>query len=220
MLKMSEHYRPDAKVTLFHGDRLELLREIAHSGSVAQLVVTSPPYNVGKEYEQILSPEEYRSEQKRTIEGCLEVLSPTGSICWQVGHFIEGSGKEKEAYPLDLVLYPVFKELGLKLRNRIVWHFGHGLHERVRFTGRHETILWFTRDTEDHTFNLDAVRVPQKYPGKRPFRGPRKREPSGNPWTRIRLMCGTCPMSRPITLRRPCIHASSLWPSWSGCCWP
>lgn len=79
------------------------------------------------------------------------------------------------------MLYPVFKEFDLKLRNRIVWHFGHGYHERIRFSGRHETILWFTWDTEHYTFNLDPVRIPQKYPGKRQYKGPNKGELSGNP---------------------------------------
>jgi adenine-specific DNA-methyltransferase len=98
-----------------------------------------------------------------------------------VGHYIHGSGKEKEAFPLDLVLYPIFKSFSLRLRNRIVWYFGHGLHEQHRFSGRHETILWFTRNTANYTFNLDPIRIPQKYPGKRAFRGPKKGQPSGNP---------------------------------------
>jgi adenine-specific DNA-methyltransferase len=101
-------------------------------------------------------------------------------MCWQVGHYIEGSGAAKEAFPLDLVLYPVFKSFGLTLKNRIVWTFGHGLHEQFRFSGRHETILWFVK-SDRYPFNLDAVRIPQKYPGKRAFRGANKGKPSGNP---------------------------------------
>ncbi|HMN10751.1 MAG TPA: site-specific DNA-methyltransferase [Bellilinea sp.] len=178
---ISNSYSLGAPVTLYRGDRLELLRQVTAAGAKAELIVTSPPYNIGKAYENVTSPEEYIEGQRATIEACLEVLSPTGSICWQVGHYIEGSGKNKEAFPLDLVLYPVFKSFGLKLRNRIVWHFGHGLHDRVRFSGRHETILWFTWDTDDYTFNLDPVRVPQKYPGKRAYSGPKKGKPSGNP---------------------------------------
>jgi adenine-specific DNA-methyltransferase len=85
-----------------------------------------------------------------------------------------------EVFPLDAVLYPVFKSFGLKLRNRIVWHFGHGLHCSRRLSGRHETILWFTRG-DDYRFNLDAIRVPSKYPGKKHFKGPRAGELSGNP---------------------------------------
>jgi adenine-specific DNA-methyltransferase len=180
-LLIKEKYTTEATVILFHGDRLTLLGQIADAGSRAELIVTSPPYNVGKEYEEQTSLEEYVEDQRRTIEACMGILSPTGSICWQVGHYIEDSGKNKEAFPLDLVLYPVFKNFGLKLRNRIVWHFGHGLHENFRFSGRHETILWLTRDTDSYTFNLDAVRVPQKYPGKRAYRGPQKGKPSGNP---------------------------------------
>lgn len=178
---ISGAYTSDAAITLFHGDRLDLLRQIADSGSEAELVITSPPYNMGKEYERALPLPEYVADQRKTIEACLGILSPTGSICWQVGHYVEGSGREKEAFPLDLILYQEFKRLDLKLRNRIVWHFGHGLHEKHRFSGRHETILWFTRDADDYTFNLDAVRIPQKYPGKKAHRGPKKGQPSGNP---------------------------------------
>lgn len=174
-------YSPEASVTLLLGDRLNLLRQISEAGSKAELIVTSPPYNTGKEYEQQTSLDEYVDGQRETIGACVDILSDTGSICWQVGHYISGTGRSKEAHPLDLILYPIFKDFKLKLRNRIIWYFGHGLHERVRFSGRHETILWFTRDTENYTFNLDPVRVPQKYPGKRAHRGPNKGKPSGNP---------------------------------------
>ncbi|MCB0030362.1 MAG: site-specific DNA-methyltransferase [Anaerolineales bacterium] len=176
-----DSYVSGAQVTVFHGDCLELLAQIHASGDKAELIVTSPPYNVGKEYEQVTSLKEYVNAQKATIEACSEILSDTGSICWQVGHYISGSGRTKEAFPLDLVLYPVFKDLGFILKNRIVWHFGHGLHETVRFSGRHETILWFTKANPDYTFNLDNVRVPQKYPGKRHYQGKNKGQISGNP---------------------------------------
>lgn len=178
--RIASKYSGGEQITLLRGDRLKLLNQVKSTGDLAELVVTSPPYNTGKEYETQISLEEYIESQRETIEACVEVLSPTGSICWQVGHFIDGSSRSKEAYPLDLVLYPVFKELGLVLKNRIVWHFGHGLHESVRFSGRHETILWFSRDTEEYTFNLDPVRVPQKYPGKRAYSGPNAGKPSGN----------------------------------------
>jgi adenine-specific DNA-methyltransferase len=74
----------------------------------------------------------------------------------------------------------VFRSYGLKLRNRIIWHFEHGLHCSKRLSGRHETILWFTK-SDDYLFNLDPIRVPSKYPGKRYFKGPKKGELSCNP---------------------------------------
>jgi len=168
-------FAPDNEVTLFEGDRLDLLASIPDEA--AQLVVTSPPYNIGKEYEERVSLEEYCEQQRQTIREAVRVLAPVGSICWQVGNHI---GKDGEVYPLDAVLYPTFKDFGLHLRNRIVWHFGHGLHCTRRYSGRHETIVWFTK-TDDYVFDLDAVRVPQKYPGKRHFKGPKAGELSGNP---------------------------------------
>lgn len=155
-------------------DNLDFLATIP-DGAV-KLVVTSPPYNIGKSYERKVSLDRYVAEQSRVIAESIRTLHPRGSICWQVGNHVDSG----EVFPLDAVLYPVFKSLGLKLRNRIVWHFGHGLHCSKRLSGRHETILWFTKG-DDYTFHLDPIRVPSKYPNKRHFKGPRAGEISGNP---------------------------------------
>jgi adenine-specific DNA-methyltransferase len=140
------------------------------------LIVTSPPYNLGKEYESKQSLTNYIENQRETIGEAVRLLSPTGSICWQVGNYVDGS----ETYPLDILLYPLFKAHALKLRNRIIWSFGHGLHCQNRFSGRHETVLWFTK-SDDYVFNLDEVRIPSKYPNKKHFKGPNKGQLSGNP---------------------------------------
>jgi len=173
-LRIAACFDETADVILYQGDCLDLLAQMP-SGMV-QLVVTSPPYNLGKPYETRLHLDEYLAQQQRVIEQCVRVLNERGSLCWQVGNYVDNS----EIIPLDVVLYPIFAGLGLHLRNRIVWHFGHGLHASKRFSGRYEVILWFTKGP-DYTFNLDAVRVPQKYPEKRYFRGPRKGELSGHP---------------------------------------
>lgn len=140
------------------------------------LIVTSPPYNIGKEYERRTSNETYIEQQAAAIAEAVRVLNPRGSICWQVGNGIN----DGEIFPLDILLYPIFKNHGLKLRNRIVWTFGHGLHCQKRLSGRHETILWFTK-SDDYTFNLDPIRVPSKYPEKKHFKGPNKGKLSSNP---------------------------------------
>ena len=141
-----------------------------------QLIVTSPPYNLSKEYEKKVSLEAYVQGQEAVITECVRLLKPTGSICWQVGNFVENG----EIVPLDTLLYPIFKAQGLRLRNRIVWHFGHGLHCSNRLSGRYETINWWTFPG-DYTWNLDPIRVPQKYPGKKHFKGPNAGSLSGNP---------------------------------------
>ncbi|MBK7649619.1 MAG: site-specific DNA-methyltransferase [Flammeovirgaceae bacterium] len=138
--------------------------------------MTSPPYNVGKEYETKTSIENYLREQEEIIKELVRVLDSKGSICWQVGNFIS----DGEVFPLDVFYYNIFKNHGLKLRNRIIWQFGHGLHSSKRFSGRYETILWFTK-TDTYTFNLDSVRVPSKYPSKKYFKGPKKGQYSSNP---------------------------------------
>jgi len=141
-----------------------------------QLIVTSPPYNIGKSYESRSSLDQYVREQAQAIAECVRVLSPSGSLCWQVGNHVQNG----EIFPLDMVLYPVFAKHGLKLRNRIVWHFEHGLHCTKRLSGRYETILWFTKG-DDYVFNLDPIRVPSKYPGKKYFKGPKVGQLSCNP---------------------------------------
>lgn len=167
-------FRPENDVTLFRGDCLDLLRSLPEEA--AQLVVTSPPYNIGKEYETRLDLGVYLQQQARVIRECIRILSPRGSICWQVGNYVDRGS----IIPLDAVLYPVFAGAGLKMRNRIVWHFEHGLHCTRRFSGRYEVIAWFTR-SDDYIFHVDPVRVPQKYPGKKHFKGPRTGEYSCNP---------------------------------------
>lgn len=165
----------DHMATMAVMDNLKFMRSLPAES--IKLIVTSPPYNIGKKYEKRTSLDRYLSEQAKTIAECVRLLHPTGSICWQVGNYISDDG---EVVPLDVMLYPLFKQHGLHLRNRIIWHFEHGLHCSKRFSGRYETILWFTK-SKDYTFNLDPVRVPAKYPNKKHFKGPNAGKLSCNP---------------------------------------
>jgi adenine-specific DNA-methyltransferase len=167
-------FAPDERAVLFHGDCLALLQTVPDQA--LQLVVTSPPYNIGKEYEKKLRLDTYLDQQARVIRECVRALSPAGSICWQVGNHVDSGA----IIPLDAVLYPIFTELGLRMRNRIIWHFEHGLHCSRRLSGRYETIVWFTK-SDDYVFDLDPLRVPQKYPGKKYFKGPKAGQYSCNP---------------------------------------
>jgi len=141
-----------------------------------KLIVTSPPYNLGKFHADKLTLEEYLSKQAQVIDECVRLTDSRGSICWQVGNYVYNS----EIVPLDSLLYPLFLKHGLKLRNRIVWHFGHGLHCTKRLSGRYETISWWTKG-DDYTWHLEPIRVPQKYQGKKHFRGPNAGKLSCNP---------------------------------------
>lgn len=160
----------------FYKGKVETLFSNLPAEPIFDLVVTSPPYNIGKSYESREPIETYLEWQKSIIEQTVARIKPGGSLCWQVGNYVDNG----MIVPLDIELAPVFKSLGLKLRNRIIWKFGHGLHNTRRFSGRYEVVMWYSLGDE-YTFNLDAVRVPSKYPGKRAYKGPNAGKLSGHP---------------------------------------
>lgn len=173
-VKIANKFSLSESIVIYPDDCLDLLKSIPDES--IQLIVTSPPYNIGKEYEKKLHLDIYIEQQARVIAECVRILTPKGSICWQVGNYVD----KGSIIPLDTILYPIFSKLGLKMRNRIIWHFEHGLHCSRRFSGRYETIIWFTK-SDDYIFDLDAVRIPQKYPGKKYFKGPKAGQYSCNP---------------------------------------
>jgi len=169
-----EYIRQDVCFEMQNNDCLKILKKI--ESQKFDLILTSPPYNVGKSYETKMSIEKYLDTQEEVISELVRTLSEKGNLCWQVGNYVD----KGEIFPLDIFYYQIFKRHGMRLRNRIIWYFGHGLHASNRFSGRYETILWFSK-TDDYIFNLDNVRIPSKYPGKRHFKGPKKGQLSGNP---------------------------------------
>ena len=170
----STDFRPTATTVIASGDCLNTLKNLPDE--CVKLIITSPPYNLGKVYEKAAELDTYLESLTPIVDHLVRVLSKEGSLCWQVGNYVEQS----EIFPLDIFYYPFFKKHGLKLRNRILWHFGHGLHASKRFSGRYEVLLWFTKG-DTYTFNLDSVRVPSKYPGKTHHKGEKYGQLSGNP---------------------------------------
>lgn len=169
-----DYYNSEFDHQIIHGDCQAEIQKIENGKF--DLIITSPPYNVGKSYETKTSIEKYLETQEDIIAELVRTLSDEGNLCWQVGNYVD----KGEVFPLDIFYYQIFKKYGLKLRNRIIWYFGHGLHASNRFSGRYETVLWFSK-SENYIFNLDSVRVPSKYPGKLHFKGAKKGLPSGNP---------------------------------------
>ncbi|MBX3277361.1 MAG: site-specific DNA-methyltransferase [Acidobacteria bacterium] len=167
-------YYPGAEAVIVEGDCRDALAALP--SGLAKLIITSPPYNIGKSYETAARLDDYLVSFLPVIDELVRVLSPDGSLCWQVGNYVA----DAQVFPLDIFFYPLLRSRGLRLRNRIVWHFAHGMHEKRRFSGRYEVLLWFTRG-DRYTFHLDDVRVPSKYPGKTHFRGARRGLPSGHP---------------------------------------
>lgn len=163
----------DGKVC--HGDCLAVIPTLADES--VDLLVTSPPYCMGKEYDVSSSVTDFGNLVQDVQKAVYSKIRDGGSVCWQVGCHV----KEGTTTPLDFVVHEVcsaFPEL--KLRNRVIWAFGHGAHAKKRLSGRYETVLWYTKGDE-YIFNLDSIRVPQKYPGKKHYKGPNQGTLSGNP---------------------------------------
>jgi len=173
-IQIADTFSENERLVTICDDALECAKSLPTN--FFSLIITSPPYNLGKEYEQRASLREYLAQQKPLIKELIRSLKRTGSLCWQVGNYVE----DGEVFPLDVYYYDLFKSEGLQLRNRIIWHFEHGLHCNLRFSGRYETLLWFTK-SDHYVFHLDPVRVPAKYPGKLHFKGEKRGQPSGNP---------------------------------------
>ena len=172
--EISSIFSLEENIVVKEGDTLVELKQLP--ANTFKLIISSPPYNLGKEYEKQVDLDRYLDWQREIISELYRVVSDEGSIVWQVGNYVY----EGEIFPLDVYFYPIFKSFKMQLRNRIIWHFDHGLHASNRFSGRYEVLLWLTK-TKKYTFNLDPVRVPSKYPGKRHYKGKKIGQPSGNP---------------------------------------
>ena len=138
-MRIFKKYRSTNKVTLFNGDCKDLLKSLPDES--VDLIITSPPYCIGKAYEDPHDDlETFKKQHEEIFPEIYRVLKTGGSVCWQVGYHIS----ETFVIPLDYVIYELFTSLSQNtdnpfvLRNRIIWTFGHGLNSFKRFSGRHE----------------------------------------------------------------------------------
>lgn len=180
--KLQVNVYNQGQLRLYNQDCLQVFSTL-DSESV-DLIVTSPPYCMGKKYENVSDDvESFITMNRKAISKSQRVLRKGGSLCWQVGFHV----KDSIVVPLDCLVYDIVEKINrsladdskLYLHNRIVWCFGHGLNAEKRLSGRYETIMWFTKGKE-YNFNLNAIRIPQKYPGKKYAKGIKAGQFSGN----------------------------------------
>lgn len=160
-------------VEIHHGPCEPILKSMT-PGSV-QAVITSPPYNMGREYESETSLHAYISWLSSIVQDIGAALALHGSLWLQVGSYV----RDGATTPIDCMIFPALAKAGLTLRNRVIWVMDHGTHATKRLSPRYEVILWATKGSA--YFDLDPIRIPQLHPGKRHFKGPKKGELSCNP---------------------------------------
>lgn len=129
----------------------------------ANLIITSPPYNIGKEYESMLSMDEYISWSEKWIRGAAKTLLPAGAMLLNLGYVnLEDRAR---AIPLPYLLW---EKIPLYLNQEIVWNYTAGVACKNFLSPRNEKFLWYVKDREQYTFNLDAIRDKNiKYPNSR-----------------------------------------------------
>lgn len=147
-----------------------------------QLFVTSPPYNIGKKYNGAASADAmrhvyYHGWMMQVISEMARALRPGGTIVFQVGITKDDLGA---TIPLDILFDNDFRRAGLTYQNRIVWPVHAGLTPVRRLAGRYETAMVFSKGESPH-FNANAIRISQKNPAKRAFKGPNRGKLSGHP---------------------------------------
>jgi len=135
---------------IIFGNCIEKVDEL--DGGSIDLVITSPPYNAGKEYEDDSSLDMYSEFAKEWVSKIPRVLSERGSFWLNVGYTKTG---ENTTLPLPYLYFPL---IHLPLIQEIVWHYEGGMSYKKRFTHRTERWMWFAKNPEKMTFNLDDVR--------------------------------------------------------------
>jgi adenine-specific DNA-methyltransferase len=162
--------------TTIENDALALLRALP--GESVQLFVSSPPYNIGKDYEgseDAMSHVAYLAWQVSIIAEMTRALKPGGTIVYQVGTTWNQDG---ERIPIDTLLDQYFRMAKLSYQSRIVWP-GYGAAEpKTYLKPSYETALVFSKGLP--IFNPNAIREPQLHPDKRHFKGKHKGQLSGN----------------------------------------
>ncbi|HUU98805.1 MAG TPA: site-specific DNA-methyltransferase [Phycisphaerae bacterium] len=135
--------------TIYCGDACELLE--SWSPGTVDLAFADPPFNIGyvyDKYQDDLPDEQYVGWCRRWMAGCQRVLKASGSFYIAIGDDFAAETRM------------LGRELGLHLRNWIVWHYTFGQNTKNKFCRAHTHIFYFTKHSSRFTFNDQALRFP------------------------------------------------------------
>jgi len=149
----------------------------------ATLFMTSPPYNVGKAYGDNAAADSMRHVMyigwlSMVISEASRVLNEGGVLALQVGSTRD---ERDQIVPIDLLIHDIVTKTGLTFQNRVIWEVPHGLTPKRRLAGRSESVMIYSKSQAPRHFNVTSVRVPQRDPGKRAFKGPNVGKLSSHP---------------------------------------
>lgn len=159
------------------GDCRKLLKKVPDES--VNLVVTSPPYNIGKpygKYKDKIALNDWEDLIADVTEEVYRILTPDGSFFLNLSPVPLGEGKE--ILPLPYIGYKILKDNNFYLRNIITWTFNNMQNCVNRLSGRYENILWGVKDIKNYVFNLDEIRVPYITQNDKRLEGGKGRNPT------------------------------------------
>ena len=146
------------KLYIDFGDSRQLLKFIPDNS--IKLVITSPPYNIGKPYGKYKDKtplNEWKDLISETTKEIYRVLTADGSFFLNLSPV--PFGENKEILPLPYIGYDIMKACGFQIRNIITWTFNNMQNCTQRLSGRYENIIWGVKDLKNYIFNLDEIRI-------------------------------------------------------------
>jgi adenine-specific DNA-methyltransferase len=153
-------YYENRSAIIFQMDCKHALKRLSESGVFINSTITSPPYNIGKEYEKVIPVNEFIEWLAEISDYIYKITKPNGSYLLNIG-YLEVPGKGR-AVPIT---YLIWDKIMFYLNQEIIWNYGAGVAAKHYLSPRNEKILWFVKDKENYTFNLDTIRDPDvKYP--------------------------------------------------------
>ena len=146
---------------LYQGDAKELLQ--AMSQFEINLTVTSPPYNIGKEYEHFKAVDEYIEWCSQWMKQIYNLTHSQGAFWLNVGYLeVPNQGL---CVPIPYLLW---NKSPFYLLQEVIWKYGAGVSTKHRLSPRNEKWLFYVKDPNQYTFNLDSIRDPNvKYPNQK-----------------------------------------------------
>jgi site-specific DNA-methyltransferase (adenine-specific) len=158
---------------------------VMNSGEIPKvdLVFADPPFNIGYKYDVYEDRKAYDDYKKWTIEwmtACRDVLADKGSFWIAIG----------DDYAAEVRM--IGRDLGLHLRNWVIWHYTFGQNTKSKFARSHTHLFYFVKDPTDFTFNDEAVRT---FSDRQRVYNDKRANPNGripdDVWTEFPRVCGT-----------------------------
>lgn len=160
---LGEPFYAETGFILYQGDATERLQSLAESGISVDLTVTSPPYNIGKVYEQPLSVADYVNWCAGWMHQVYAITQPHGAFWLNVGYL-----QVPDRGLCVPIAYLLWDQSPFYLLQEVVWQYGAGVATKRRLSPRNEKWLFYLKDPDGYTFNLDEIRDPNvKYPNQK-----------------------------------------------------